>query len=109
MSFAQKRAAASLSIRRAARQEAERQARALFGELQLALESSIPCHCTLLGSDLTEKMEIELSIELRFEDYREMMDAEGTAGDFLEENCQALIGWKRSASNGYGFKAILLF
>lgn len=109
MSFAQKRAAASLSIRRVARQEAERQARELFGELKTALESRIPCRCTLLGSDLSEKLEIELSIELRFENYREMVDAEGNAGDFLEENCQALIGWKRSSSNDYGFKAILLF
>lgn len=109
MSLAQKRAAALLSIQKAARKEAENQARGLFDELKLTLEASLPCRCTLLGSELTEKMGIELSIELRFEDYRAMMDAEESAGDFLEENSRALIGWRRAVNTDYGFKAILLF
>lgn len=109
MSLAQKRASAALSIRRAARREAEKQAQGLFEALKSALESSLPCRCLFVGSDLSEKLEIELSVELRFENHREMMDAEGSAGDFLEENCRAVIGWGRSTNNDYGFKAILLF
>ncbi len=109
MSLAHSRAKALLSIRKVAREEAKRQAQGLFSDLKLAIESSVPCVCSLLDSELTEKLGIELSVELKFEDHNKMMETEEVVGDFLENNCQALIGWKRTVNNTYGFRAILLF
>lgn len=109
MSLAFKRAEALLKIQEAASGEAQRQSKALFEALKKALESSLPCACNFVGGRLTEDYGIELTVNLIFGGYGPMIEGEQEAGNFLEDNCRALIGWKRTENSDYGYTAILLF
>lgn len=109
MSLVFKRAEALLKIREAASREAQQQSKALFEALKKTLEGSLPCTCNFVGSKLTEDYGLEMTVNVVFGGYGKMLEGEQEAGSFLEDNCRALLGWRRLENTEYGYAAVLLF